>query len=659
MPNQALSHDHCRHRTCIACVGKARRAITPGLHDLIQKHVFPDYHEHQNKLPCKICDNCRKNLSSHSNPDSTKWKPMTNKCDHVQLLDQLNTLVHDVTSIDCTCDICKSAKRKGNNVKRSRGPKTQRDTKTKPVTLSLCSKCMGTRKRGVVHKCNKVNKYKNVQQLLSPQTKELVSTSFIKKSTSQRYKPESLSLRTRTRSMNVTVPGIRKMEEPKVKINHKMLLDMQLQENLSNKQTNRIASSFRQGGGDVEPNFRPALVSRGRVLSDFFEERSIKWCHKEKDSDVVITLTKQSIMCKDVKGLVDYVCQKRQLIEPLLRLGIDGGQGFVKVCINIIDTTSSESNVPRSKRGFLDSGVKRLFILGIVQDKCEMYENLREMLSHLDLLNCTGFDYILATDLKVCNIMAGIQNHSATYPCTWCYTKLPHKKKAKPRTLGEIKKYHAAYVKAKCRNAPKYYNCVNEPLIKGKDTDKMIDVLPPPPLHLMLGVVNTVFDKLQDKWDQAYTWAARHNIVKKNYHGGCMEGPACHALLKKVHVLELALPRRLTKFATTLSCFDKVVTACFKHELEPDYLVKIERFRTSYLKLGINITPKVHAVFDHVGEFCKKKNMGLAKFAEQASESVHRDFLQEWNRCKCDVSHPDYAKTLCECVVRYNSKHLG
>ena len=138
-----------------------------------------------------------------------------------------------------------------------------------------------------------------------------------------------------------------------------------------------------------------------------------------------------------------------------------------------------------------------------------------------------------------------------------------------------------------------------------------------------------------------------------------MEGPACHALLKKVHVLELALPRRLTKFATTLSCFDKVVTACFKHELEPDYLVKIERFRTSYLKLGINITPKVHAVFDHVGEFCKKKNMGLAKFAEQASESVHRDFLQEWNRCKCDVSHPDYAKTLCECVVRYNSKHLG
>ena len=49
--------------------------------------------------------------------------------------------------------------------------------------------------------------------------------------------------------------------------------------------------------------------------------------------------------------------------------------------------------------------------------------------------------------------------------------------------------------------------------------------------------------------------------------------------------------------------------------------------------------------------------MGMARYAEQASESVHYDFEREWNRLKCDTSHPEYAKQLCTCVVKYNSKH--
>ena len=233
-----------------------------------------------------------------------------------------------------------------------------------------------------------------------------------------------------------------------------------------------------------------------------------------------------------------------------------------------------------------------------------------------------------------------------------------HLLKANLRTLGEVREYHKSYVRNKRRNAPKYKSCVNEPLIPGKDTDEILDLIPPPSLHLLLGVANTLLDKLQEKWDQAYTWAESHGITRKNYHGGKMEGHQCEELLKKAHILERDLPRCHVKYACAMLRFYDVVQACFREELQPDFLIVIQRFRKSYESLGINITPKVHAVFEHVGEFCKRKNEGLAKYAEQASESVHHDFKTEWERFKYDMSHSMYPERLRSCVVTYNSKHL-
>ena len=45
-----------------------------------------------------------------------------------------------------------------------------------------------------------------------------------------------------------------------------------------------------------------------------------------------------------------------------------------------------------------------------------------------------------------------------------------------------------------------------------------------------------------------------------------------------------------------------------------------ETFKLS--KLEISVTPKVHAVFFHVQEFCELTKMGLGPWSEQTSESV-------------------------------------
>ena len=86
---------------------------------------------------------------------------------------------------------------------------------------------------------------------------------------------------------------------------------------------------------------------------------------------------------------------------------------------------------------------------------------------------------------------------------------------------------------------------------------------------------------------------------------------------------------------------------------------KTEVFRVKYLNLKISVTPKVHAVFFHVAEFCDIVGTGLGPWSEQTAESLHHDFSQIWNNFKvADMDHPEYAKRLLDAVVMYNSQHL-
>ena len=82
--------------------------------------------------------------------------------------------------------------------------------------------------------------------------------------------------------------------------------------------------------------------------------------------------------------------------------------------------------------------------------------------------------------------------------------------------------------------------------------------------------------------------------------------------------LESKVPDHLQMFVVALRAFDAVRKACFGHNLDKDYLTHIKNFGDAYLALGIEITPKVHIVLEHVGEFCGRHEQGLGFFSEQA-----------------------------------------
>jgi hypothetical protein len=82
-------------------------------------------------------------------------------------------------------------------------------------------------------------------------------------------------------------------------------------------------------------------------------------------------------------------------------------------------------------------------------------------------------------------------------------------------------------------SAKSFYNCIHPPLIAGDDSDTILSKIPPPELHIMLGVTNKIFDELNCKWEEnkAYKWAEKRSIVRAHYHGGCLDGNSCKKLL--------------------------------------------------------------------------------------------------------------------------------
>merc|ERR1712110_974331 len=87
-----------------------------------------------------------------------------------------------------------------------------------------------------------------------------------------------------------------------------------------------------------------------------------------------------------------------------------------------------------------------------------------------------------------------------------------------------------------------YKNVKNLPLLLGtieelKDCHLPIfHFLPPAELHLLLGVVNHLFDEMckcaDGKWKSVvFEWANKSLCKRKNYQGGKFEGNQCRKLL--------------------------------------------------------------------------------------------------------------------------------
>ena len=122
------------------------------------------------------------------------------------------------------------------------------------------------------------------------------------------------------------------------------------------------------------------------------------------------------------------------------------------------------------------------------------------------------------------------------------------------------------------------------------------------------------------------------SITRPQLHSGEFNGNMCRRLLKNLELLQSLLEDGgefdAMPFVVCLKRFNEVCISCLSSStLYGDFEEKIRDFEKAYLHLKISVTTAAHVVFNHVLQFCKFHKLPLGYFSEQASESVHRDFL--------------------------------
>ena len=153
------------------------------------------------------------------------------------------------------------------------------------------------------------------------------------------------------------------------------------------------------------------VQEKNHQLDNFFELRKLVYRREDKDTKIAKNIEQSTIVCSDLPALIEHNLQKRQREEgePLLiKISIDGSGGFLKVCLSIFDI--NDPSPKASSAMSMNYGV----------------ENLKKK-------------FTVATDLKLCNILLGMMNHSSCHPCAWCdITKDLLHKKGNQRTISSL-----------------------------------------------------------------------------------------------------------------------------------------------------------------------------------------------------------------------------
>ena len=309
-------------------------------------------------------------------------------------------------------------------------------------------------------------------------------------------------------------------------------------------------------------------------------------------------------------------------------------------------------------------------LVAVAEELPETYENVRQIWS---LIQVYRVKFIAACDLKLANILCGLQAHSSSHPCSWCSIDFTNLEKAGAlRTLGSLRESYKSFLSAGSILAKAKHtgNVVHPPFLSGANGTLILDILPLPELHLLVGVVNHNFQKMKSVWSNAEKWPTSLSMKLSPYHGGMFEENDCRKLLRNVDRLQQLAEARKVGFPSfwihrnaqevvSEKLSDAVVKSCLGSDLEDDFLDKIQQFQDSFLAIpNASVTPKIHVVFHQIKDFVNRHLSPLGIYSEQVVEAADQDFSHHWQRYKQLPSHPEYALRLKNCLVDYNSKHL-
>ena len=684
-------------KACIVCLGKATNIINSTLADTLKKHARPNLDTllKDFRLPKGLCHSCRITLQELDRKGETKRQ--LRLFDVVKLLPTSRrsdgSSVVSEESINCQCLVCRVVKSKGHLshelsreiTKLAKGRPRVSDTGPE---ADVCGGCFGEKVKGKTHACNKTSRLDNLQQRLSPRSREQFASRQLKEIVGQGSEASGagVQLSTGGRKLNVAV-GVDSAKRA-LQFTTEDMSHLQNNLNLSDNQTLKLARGLRSKGGRgiIEPNLRDSMGEVHRSLDTFFDSRVMTFeTDRNEDTKTYDKAERPAVVCNDTKGLVQYLMNKRNLdpIITLTKITWDGGKGQFKVCLNLIEDYLVTHSPIKKRSRYADGiqpdraeqgGVLQSIIIGIFPDIPETYNNIKLIYDTLEL-GCV--EHVASGDFKVLNILSGLQPCSSKHPCCYCTWSSDGKttQDFPLRTMGMIRTQNQlweSYCESQRQRGKQpdrtklksYQNCEHRPVFEDSDDTLILDKCPPPQLHILLGVFNQIFKFMADVWPAANEWPAKLCLEKEAQFGGTFNGNSCRKLLKNLHLLKnLRPPRGAKHYLNILETLNKIVAGCFGSKLSESYKRDIKQFDSEYGLLmdksgqPLKKTPKVQHLIIHVPQFCQKTGIGLGVFSEQVVESMHSKFDKVWKNFSVPLGHASYGQKLFRATMRLNTSH--
>ena len=336
----------------------------------------------------------------------------------------------------------------------------------------------------------------------------------------------------------------------KTQISAKDLIEIQSEQHCSNTQIRKLSSSIRKlfGRSAVQPEVMNLVRENSSRLEEFFTTTTTKM-HVSESS---VPQERIIVHCIDIEALLMHIIKEREYnpFNHLVRIGLDGGQTMFKLVMNIINTTDDVQSDQ-----YKDSGVRKTCILAVVEGIKENYENVNTIISSIN--NFDRIKYFICSDLKLINIICGIQSCSSKHPCPYCLAESHNlfSSEFPKRSVKSISDSSHAFKRAGsvAKDSKMYGNCINLPLLPGCTEEFILDVCAPPQLHMLQGIVKHVYDNIYKEWPGVAHWLAEINIKQKNYHNGTFVGNDCMLMLKKLDKLQQMAPLCIQKYVHLLS----------------------------------------------------------------------------------------------------------
>jgi hypothetical protein len=454
----------------------------------------------------------------------------------------------------------------------------------------LCANCFTKKTKGVHHICKSGTAVENLQKIVSenPKLGKAVAASVIKNTDPSPRGTFRLDQASGGQRLSLTLGTAASKEQPKKQINAEDLLEFKMKQPRVPHKTVLEFCTFmnkKLGRGTVAQDFQQDIYRQTKVLEEFFLE---PFNHKfaiDKEG----TLKTFPIVCIDnlsdfILHIVNVRGQNAQMHSLIYKVGLDTGQGFLKVSLSIVDPAE-----PVKTGASKCTGVNKLFIVAIAPVK-ELHQNVEFILSKI---KASEASVLYTVDLKMANILCGLQSAACKHPCPWCETQDTELRLGlcdrKIRTLGSLQDHCDNFVASggNTKDGKLFKNVTKKPLLIYSPSDRetlVLDIIPPCELHLLLGVVNHLFDELKKVWsaDDAYAWAAQALAHEKPYQGGTFQGNQCKKLLERVDLLEKIVSDQsllaVAPFVHTFRAFHKVVGACFSNILSPDFETTLTDF---------------------------------------------------------------------------------